>query len=168
MVSTSKRSGDTTIRQNNNSMPRRTGYPKSHRRRGNAGIVPRGTIITHRYAERYIVETAKWCHARKKVCTEKLIIEKKIWKARENVLYLCIRVDSMKAIRAKLKEVEKALLQRTSLSQEEYDAYTSELKSLKELIAVKKALASYEQDFGDAIDEDGAPRQKRVSESTWD
>lgn len=75
----------------------------------------------------------------------------------------------MKAIRAKLKEVEKALLQRTSLSQEEYDAYTSELKSLKELIAVKKALASYEQDFGDAIDdEDGAPRQKRVSESTWD
>lgn len=74
----------------------------------------------------------------------------------------------MKAIRAKLKEVEKALLQRASLSQEEYDAYTSELKSLKELIAVKKALASYEQDFGDMTDDDGMPKQKRVSESEWD
>lgn len=91
------------------------------------------------------------------------------FESKRKCIIFVIRVNSMKAIRAKLKEVEKAVLRKDVLSQEEYDAYTSELKTLKELIAVKKAMASYEQDFGDAIDdEDGAPRQKRVSESAWD
>lgn len=120
--------------------------------------------MTYRYAGRYRGKTTKRYHIRKKNDYLDNCLEN-----RRKCIIFVHKVKSMKAIRAKLKEVEKAVLRKDLLSQEEYDAYTSELKTLKELIAVKKAMASYEQDFGDAIDdEDGVPRQKRVSESAWD
>lgn len=73
---------------------------------------------------------------------------------------------SMKAIRKKLAQVEKAILS-DELTKDEYDAYTAELKTLKELIATKKAMASYEEDYGEADDEASNSKNKRVSNQEW-
>lgn len=73
----------------------------------------------------------------------------------------------MRGIKKRLAELTATILNSGHLSEEEYNSFTAELKTLKELIATHKALATFEEDFG----EDGEAsesRQKRVSDSTWD
>ena len=72
----------------------------------------------------------------------------------------------MKRIRERLKTLTAAILNAQGASKEDFDAYTAELKTLRELIATHKALDAYVEDYGD--DDDGAePRQKRTSDTEW-
>lgn len=72
----------------------------------------------------------------------------------------------MKRIKERLKVLTAAILNAQGASKEDFDAYTAELKTLRELIATHKALDSYVEDYGD--EDDGAePRQKRTSDTEW-
>lgn len=72
----------------------------------------------------------------------------------------------MKRIKERLKALTAAILNAQGASKEDFDAYTAELKTLRELIATHKALDSYVEDYGD--EDDGAePRQKRTSDTEW-
>lgn len=72
----------------------------------------------------------------------------------------------MKRIKERLKALTAAILNAQGASKDDFDAYTAELKTLRELIATHKALDSYVEDYGD--DDDGAePRQKRTSDTEW-
>ncbi len=71
----------------------------------------------------------------------------------------------MKRVKERLKKLTDEILGRDALSEEEFKEKQEELKTLRELIATHKAMAAYENDYGDGDDE---PRQKRTSETKWD
>lgn len=71
----------------------------------------------------------------------------------------------MKRIEKRLKELTDVILNGGDLPEETYVKSVAELKALRELIATKKALASYVEDYGD--DDENEPRQKRTSDTEW-
>lgn len=73
----------------------------------------------------------------------------------------------MKRVRQRLKELTDKLLDATNATPDEYKTYQEELKALRELIATRKALDSYIEDYGEDSDEP-TERAKRVSETEWD
>ena len=71
----------------------------------------------------------------------------------------------MKRVEKRIKELSNVILG-GGASEEDYAKSVAELKALRELIATKKALAAYVEDYGDDND-DSEPRQKRTSDTEW-